>query len=152
MSRHEVKSFNTDQFTVIVGWDNPLQTYFAQVWDAQLKDEDDKGCVFWVGTHLGSVRSVAALAEVISGYALLPEDTMEQLEQDQAETELPTPLQQWVSARLGPESICDGQVSEVVDDLHDHRCVICGFTTTSRCGCDTPREPTYCDPCDEIPF
>ena len=109
MSRHEVKSFNTEQFTVIVGWDNPLQTYFAQVWDSRLQDEDDKGGVFWVGTHPGSVRSVSDLAQVISGYAALPEDTKAQLERDRSESEPPTPLQQWVSSRLGPESICDEQ-------------------------------------------
>ena len=103
MSRHEVKSVETGRFTVIVGWDNPLQTYFAQVWDVKLQDENDEGCVFWVGTHPGSVRRVSDLARVISGYAALPEDLARQLEQEQAESEPPTPLQQWVSARLEPE-------------------------------------------------
>ena len=99
MSRYDVSAFNTKQFAVIVGWDNSLQTFFAQVWDLDIEDED--GCVLWAGTYPGSVRSVAALARVISTYAILPEDTAAQLEQDQAASEPPTPLQQWIGLQRG---------------------------------------------------
>jgi len=157
MSRHNVTAFNTQPFTVIVGWDNPLQTYFAQVWDSQLKDEDDGGCVFWVGTHPGSVRTAQDLAQVVSGYAVLPEDLVTQLEQDQAESEPPSPLQQWVSARLKPESICDEQENPTVNPMHEHHCYACGITLecglmrSLKCGCDRPFETLYCNDC-EPPF
>ena len=152
MSRHEVNAFETGQFTVIVGWDNPLQTYFAQVWDAELKDEIDGGCVFWVGTHPGSVRSVRDLAQVMSVYALLPEDLATELEQEKAASKPPTPLQQWVSSRLKSESIDNEQEGEVANTVHDHPCFTCLKTVNPSCTCDWPRESTSCEDCDEMPF
>lgn len=137
MSRYQIE---TQPFTVIVGWDNPLQTLFAQVWDPKLKDDDDDdgGCIFWVGTHPGSIRTVSDLAQVISGYAILPRDIMSQLEQDQRRSKPPTPLQQWVGARLGPESICDEQA-------HEHHCYQCRTTTHPRCCCEYPDDLRRCE-------
>ena len=35
-------------FTVVVGWDNPLATFFAQVFDPSI-DDDDEAYVLWIG-------------------------------------------------------------------------------------------------------
>ena len=102
MSRYEVEALNAEQYAVIVGWDNPLQTYFAQVWDLNLLDEveDDESCVAWVGAEVRSVPTVAALAQAIAAYAELPADIAAQLGRDREASEPPTPLQRWVLSRL----------------------------------------------------
>ena len=100
MSRYKVDAIDTQHYAVIVGWDNPIQTFFAQVWDLAKEEKDDEACVFWVGTHAGSVPTVTALAQAISAYAVLPADIATQLERDQASSASPTPLQQWVRSRL----------------------------------------------------
>jgi len=103
MSRYKVDAIDAQHYAVIVGWDNPIQTFFAQVWDLTQEEKEDEACVFWVGAHAGSVPTVTALAQAISAYAVLPVDMATQLERDQVESEPPTPLQQWVRSRLtGP--------------------------------------------------
>ena len=101
MSRHEVESIDTERYAVIVGWDNLLQTLFGQVWDLSKidDDEDDQACIFWIGDDPESVTSVEALAQALSAYAVIPAELAAELEQEQAEAEPPTPLQQWVLSR-----------------------------------------------------
>jgi hypothetical protein len=48
MSRYTIPAQDPD-LTVIVGWDNPLLTFFAQVFNASIAD-DDEACVLWIGT------------------------------------------------------------------------------------------------------
>jgi hypothetical protein len=96
VSRYDVEAFDTERYTVIVGWDNPLHTLFAQVWDLTRVDEEEESCVLWVGADPGSVASVEALAQAISAYAVLPADTAARLEREQAAAEPPTLLQQEV--------------------------------------------------------
>ena len=103
MSRYHVDAKDAEHFTVIVGWDNPMQTFFVQVWDLAKEEDDDEACVFWIGTHPGSVPTVTALVQAMSAYAALPGDIATQLERDQALSEPPTPLQQWMMlASTGP--------------------------------------------------
>ena len=97
MSRYRME---TGVFTVIVGWDPPLDTYFAQVWDPRLQEHLDGGCVYWIGTHPGGIKTIEALQGAISSYVMLPREITAQLRRDQAESKPPTPLQQWVAARL----------------------------------------------------
>src|SRR5262249_19256535 len=48
MSRYSVPAQDPDR-TVIVGWDNPLMTFFAQVFDPSIED-DEEACLLWIGT------------------------------------------------------------------------------------------------------
>ena len=85
MSRYEVLNEETD-ILVVVGWDEPLATYFAQVWEVcslELDDSDDAP-LLWVGCRAGEIRSVRHLERVIEPYATLPEDFRSQLTRDGA--------------------------------------------------------------------
>jgi hypothetical protein len=71
MSRHEIPAKNPDH-KVIVGWDHPLLTYFAQVIDRakEVTAPDDK-IVFWVGTGWREIYEVEDLARRIRNFAEL---------------------------------------------------------------------------------
>ena len=48
MSRYSIPA-QQPGLTVVVGWDNPLITFFAQVFDPSIKD-DEEACLLWIGT------------------------------------------------------------------------------------------------------
>jgi hypothetical protein len=81
-------------FTVVVGWDNPLATFFAQVFDPSI-DDDDEVYVLWIGAAPQAIPSVAALQAQLVGWATIPAAIAAQLTCDQQAATPPTPLQQW---------------------------------------------------------
>ncbi|MBA3712354.1 MAG: hypothetical protein H0W76_07870 [Pyrinomonadaceae bacterium] len=114
MSRHTIEAKNAEQFTVVVGYDAALETYFGQVIDRQIEreeedraarivageqEEDDEtpehdAVVLWVGTNVGEVPTVAELARLIEPYAVLTSGLAEKLSDDQRRAaHPPTPLQ-----------------------------------------------------------
>lgn len=79
MSRHTIPGKNPSH-DVVVGWDPPLQTYFAIILDPT-KDEEDKGyTVLWVGADRPmEIDRVSNLVAAISRYAIVPKDIVRQL-------------------------------------------------------------------------
>jgi hypothetical protein len=71
MSRHAIPALDP-RHKVIVGWDHPLQTYFAQVIDraAEGAGSDDK-MVLWKGTRLRELYEIDQLAHVLRRHARL---------------------------------------------------------------------------------
>src|SRR5262245_28101653 len=59
MSRYSVPAQHP-ALTVTVGWDNPLVTFFAQVFDPAI-EEDADACLLWIGTAPEALPTVAAL-------------------------------------------------------------------------------------------
>src|SRR5215472_4662653 len=55
MSQHKIA---TSPYTVIVGWDNPLQTYFAQVIDPSKSEEEELVCLIGASDELTTVDSL----------------------------------------------------------------------------------------------
>jgi len=45
----------TPDLTVVVGWDNPLSTFFAQVERAQDDDDPRDPILLWIGSAVGEV-------------------------------------------------------------------------------------------------
>lgn len=84
--------------SVVVGWDNPLQTYFAQVYDSNV--DEDENPVLWLGAMPGrEIDSVAdlQLKLVESGYVTcIPLNIQDQLSREKVTASRPTPLQQTV--------------------------------------------------------
>lgn len=78
---------------MIVGWDNPLLTFFAQVFNASIAD-DDEACVLWIGTTPQAISTVAALQAQLADWAAIPPDIVDHLTRDQQAATPPTPLQQ----------------------------------------------------------
>jgi hypothetical protein len=93
MSRYSIPA-QDPALTVIVGWDNPLLTFFAQVFDPSI-EEDDEADLLWIGTALQAIPTVAALQTQLTGWATLPPDIVDRLTRDQQAATPPTPLQRW---------------------------------------------------------
>ena len=93
MSRYSFPA-HTLGFTVVVGWDNPLATFFAEVFDPSI-DEDEEAYVLWIGTELQAIPTVGALQAQLAGWATIPAEIVAYLTCDQQEATPPTPLQRW---------------------------------------------------------
>ena len=93
MSRYSVPA-QDPVLTVIVGWDNPLATFFAQAFNPAIEDEAEAD-LLWIGTAFQEISTVAALQAQLTGWASIPPDVVERLTRDQQAATLPTPLQRW---------------------------------------------------------
>ena len=97
MSRHEIPA-RDQSLSVAVGWDNPLQTFFAQVSRAERghEDDDEDHMVLWVGTEPREVITVEDLGRHLAPFADLPAEIAEQLRADRAAKlgQAPTATQQ----------------------------------------------------------
>ena len=98
MSRYSIPAQQLG-LTVIVGWDNPLTTFFAQVFDPSIED-DEEACLLWIGTAREAISTVAALQAQLAGWATIPTDIVDCLTRDQHAATPPTPLQQWAHQLL----------------------------------------------------
>jgi hypothetical protein len=98
MSRYSIPAQNP-ALTVVVGWDNPLQTLFAQVFDPSIEDEEEAD-LLWIGTALQEITTVAALQAQLVGWATIPADIVDRLLHDQHAATPPTPLQRWAHQLL----------------------------------------------------
>lgn len=91
MSRHDVPT-RDERYAVVVGWDPPLQTFFAQVLERS-REHDDDTMVAWVGTARGEIPTVEGLAEQLSPYASLPADLQDTLQAESAEPRVERPME-----------------------------------------------------------
>ena len=98
MSRYSIPAQQLG-LTVIVGWDNPLTTFFAQVFDPSIED-DEEACLLWIGTAPEAIPTVAALQAQLAGWATIPTDIVDRLLRDQHAATPPTPLQRWAHQLL----------------------------------------------------
>lgn len=73
-----------DPVVVIVGWDRPLDTFFAQVWDVppHASDHEDGRLLLWAGCDLNEVESVDELARLLAQFTPIPEALRVRLEKD----------------------------------------------------------------------
>ena len=79
---------------MVAGWDNPFTTFFAQVFDPSIEDEDEVD-ILWLGTTPEAIPTVAALQAQLAGWATIPADIVDRLTRDQQAATPPTPLQRW---------------------------------------------------------
>ena len=70
--------------TVIVGWDNPLWTFFAQVERVQDDDDPRDPILLWIGSAFGEIARAEHLAGPLAPYAELTSELVEQLRADRA--------------------------------------------------------------------
>ncbi|MGY4295339.1 hypothetical protein ACVWXN_003434 [Bradyrhizobium sp. i1.4.4] len=85
MSRHEIQAFDPVN-TVIVGWDPPLQTFFAQVKSSLLEKTDpDDPFLLWVGCSLREIDSVDGLVAALRGFANIDAEICKTLYDDKDE-------------------------------------------------------------------
>ena len=98
MSRYCIPS-QRPGLTVIVGWDHPLCTLFAQVFNPWI-EEDADACFLWIGTAPEAIPTVAALQAQLTGWATIPPAILDCLTRYQHAATPPTPLQQWAHQLL----------------------------------------------------
>lgn len=60
MSQHE---FNSQRYRITVGWDRPLCTFFASVFDEEAENEDEP--LIWLGTQWGQYPDAYPFLEVL---------------------------------------------------------------------------------------
>ena len=102
MSRRTV-SARQPGFAVVVGWDNPMATFFAQVTRVQHDDDARDLVVCCIGGLSGWVSRAEDLAPPLAPYADLTAADIEQLWADRAASadRRPTELQRAMLARAG---------------------------------------------------
>lgn len=83
MSRHEIRG-REPHVAIVVGWDPPLKTYFAQVWDERAEDEEE-ALIAWAGCYAGEVPSVGMLAAALEPFVTLAPELTEQLARERAD-------------------------------------------------------------------
>ena len=87
MSRYQLPVLNANH-NVVVGWDDPLETFFAQV-------EDDNDMILWLGAdpREPKITDIAVLREELKEYAIIPDNICENLHQDYLNKHEPTAFQ-----------------------------------------------------------
>ena len=80
MSRHTIAALHP-QHTCVVGYDPPLGTFFAQLWNQTLPAAEEQ-VVLWVGTALEEIPTVQALATTLDAHAVIPPDVWQRLESE----------------------------------------------------------------------
>ena len=101
MSRYKIPA-DDPCYDVIVGWDDPLETYFAHIFDPTVAEDNDAACVLWEGAALRALPTVDALQASLRAYSTIPPAVRAQLHQDRANTSLRSPLQERMLQMLTP--------------------------------------------------
>ena len=101
MSRHTIPAADAN-LTVVIGWDNPLQTFFGQVTRNDAGDEDEP-VILWLGGSFADITDPAELIIPLSPYATVTPEHIAQLIADRAAHvgRPPTPTQLANLAVLG---------------------------------------------------
>jgi hypothetical protein len=79
MSRYTFEG-NRQGLSIVVGWDNPLKTYLAQVWDGGGPGQGELR--LWVGAGCDRVPTAEMLAELVAPYGEVPADVLAQLDEN----------------------------------------------------------------------
>ena len=99
MSRY--KMFDPSDCYVVVGWDNPLQTFFVQQY-VNLDAYNEDVTKAWLGCTPSEIPTIERLEEVMTQLGCsLPVDIRNGLEKDYANRTEPTPLQKMMQSLLG---------------------------------------------------
>ena len=87
MSRHTLSALKATH-DVVVGWDRPMGTFFAQVTDLEAPDEDGD-LIVWIGaTCYGEVVLASKVIEAVRSYAVIPASLQATLEAEQEASRL----------------------------------------------------------------
>ncbi len=80
MSRHIVQA-RDKKYEIVLGWDSPLNTYFAQVYDRSIEDEDDQ-LILWEAGTPKPIHDLEQLTRIVWKYAVVPQDILTRLYRD----------------------------------------------------------------------
>ncbi|RVT39194.1 hypothetical protein [Sphingobium algorifonticola] len=88
MSRYELdtRPEAANVVRAVVGWDRPLQTFFAQVFFLTQEEPDEGEATIWLGTEPGELPTPQAAIAIVEPHALVPADLVARLEADMEAT------------------------------------------------------------------
>ena len=88
MSRFELvaKDDQPEIIRAVVGWDRPLQTFFAQVFTRTEAEPEEGEATIWLGTEPGELPTPEAALAVVAPYAEVPDTLAARLEDDRRGT------------------------------------------------------------------
>jgi len=92
MSQYHFKS--DKNYDVCIGWDNPLQSFFASITDPNIP-EDENNLIDSIGWNFEPIKSLNELQSRIIKHVKIPEDIALKLEQDCTKSHKPISLQQY---------------------------------------------------------
>lgn len=79
MSRHELTAPGIE---AIVGWDPPLNTFFAQVWDTTREEDDPSAELLWIGCSPAEIRDPRQVCNAVAAWVKVPPGLAEKLAAD----------------------------------------------------------------------
>lgn len=95
MSRHIIQNKVTGD--VIVGWDNPLNTFFCQIFDCDAYDEDEE-LILQIGQSFSEYCDIEKFKKELEKHnIILTEEMIEILENDRETARPRTPLQDLIN-------------------------------------------------------
>lgn len=87
MSRYELKPRpRNGVIKAVIGWDRPLQTFFAQVFTPTDEEPEEGEATIWLGTEPGELPSPEAAIRVVEAYVEIPATLPADLAADMAAT------------------------------------------------------------------
>ncbi|HEX7784309.1 MAG TPA: hypothetical protein VF509_16030 [Sphingobium sp.] len=88
MSRHILppKADQPHVLRATVGWDRPLQTFFAQVFFVTEDEPEEGEALIWIGTAPGELMTPEAAIAIVEPHAIVPEDLAAKLGAELRET------------------------------------------------------------------
>lgn len=109
MSRYNISS--ASGLEINVGWDNPLQSFFAQVIQTETQVE-----FLWVGCKPGEIVCLLALEEKLNHYGPIPEEIKFKLQRDYNNRREPSRLQKLFGSLLAGEDSSAKNISQTIYD------------------------------------
>lgn len=83
MSRYELQPRDgAAVIKAVVGWDRPLQTFFAQLFTLTAQEPVEGEATTWVGTEPGELLTAAAAIGIVAAHAHVPADLEDRLQAD----------------------------------------------------------------------
>lgn len=80
MSRHELRSVSDTE--VVVGWDPPLRTFFAQAWDRSRDQDDPAAELLWIGCSPAEITDPQMVCDAVARWAEVPPSLVATLARD----------------------------------------------------------------------
>ena len=81
MSRYTIPAFDPN-FQIVIGWDRPMRTFFAQVLDATKQPGDEGFARVWAGGTFDEIQSPEALRPLIAAYGDITDEMLAVLRAD----------------------------------------------------------------------
>lgn len=76
MSRHTITEGSVE---AVIGWDPPLQTYFAQVWDRSRDEDDPAAELLWIGCTPAEMTDPRSVCDKVTRWVQIPAGLAETL-------------------------------------------------------------------------